>query len=501
MASLSSRPTPRNVAYLAAIPLVLVIGALISHGVPNSLLFPLLVCVGLLEAAGAVLWGIRRQQDPLSLLPLIGIFYLLAFTVGGVYFYYSGPQQQFTFDHASMTAALGMSLLALPCLWLGYALNPLGWLTARARVEFLPRDVSPFAIAIPLLVIGWLARVAQVATGHYFHTATLAEGAPANTGATVLIKSLATLPTLAAAVIGAVAYLGGFARGKTLLRRSFWGLVALEALWYFPTGQRGLVIGAAVMALVILFYARARKIPWKLLIPVGLFLALFLFPFIAVYRGNFSESQVYQREPVPRLWVALKVVATRSPTETLDAGLGGTFSRFNDVASVATILHRGRAPIGSAPGETLRWVLEAPIPRAVYPDKHDPGTFGNAFGRAYDVLSEDNRSVSIATTQPGELYLDFGWLGVILGMPVLGAVYRAINDFLGARSSDPGALALYAVSAWPLIYGLETIVVLGLVGVLKGLAVNIALLWGLAWLARTLPRFRARFPSSARTGA
>jgi hypothetical protein len=243
------------------------------------------------------------------------------------------------------------------------------------------------------------------------------------------------------------------------------------------------------------FYAGGRRIPWKLLVVTGILVTFFLFPFIQTYRGSFGEQHVYQREPGKSLKIALESMTSRSLGENLKAGLDSVFSRFNDVASVATILHKGREVMGLAPGETLRWSVEASVPRFVYPEKEDPGRFHNRFGRTYDILEDWNFHTSIATTQPGELYLNFGWLGVILGMPIVGALYRAINDFLAARWSDPAALAVYSVITWPLIYGLEAIIVLGVVGALKLLLISTVLIWVLGRLSWSLPV--ARRPARA----
>jgi hypothetical protein len=52
-------------------------------------------------------------------------------------------------------------------------------------------------------------------------------------------------------------------------------------------------------------------------------------------------------------------------------------------------------------------------------------------------------------------------------MPLVGAAYRFVSDYLGGRSRSPVVLVVYAASAWSLVGGHETIIALGLVGVFK----------------------------------
>src|SRR5262249_43558017 len=59
--------------------------------------------------------------------------------------------------------------------------------------------------------------------------------------------------------------------------------------------------------------------------------------------------------------------------------------------------------------------------------------------------------------------------GLFIGMTLVGALYRLIGDYFAARQSDAAILAVYAVAAWPLVNGQETIVALGLFGVFKAM--------------------------------
>jgi hypothetical protein len=79
-------------------------------------------------------------------------------------------------------------------------------------------------------------------------------------------------------------------------------------------------------------------------------------------------------------------------------------------------------------------------------------------------------------------------------MAVLGSVFRGINDYFAARDSDPAPLAVYSISAVPLINGLESIVAVGLLGLLKTLVVMMLLLWAANAGADRLSRLRRPVP-------
>jgi hypothetical protein len=143
--------------------------------------------------------------------------------------------------------------------------------------------------------------------------------------------------------------------------------------------------------------------------------------------------------------------------------------------SLALIHARGTSRLDIHPGETLQWAAQAVVPRALFGSKHDPGTFGNDFGRAYGVVLPVDHRTSYAVTQPGELYLNFGVLGILFGMPVIGGLFRVLSSYLRERGTDPLAMAIYASLGWAIVNGEESIVAVGLVGIFKLVVLYVAL--------------------------
>jgi hypothetical protein len=148
------------------------------------------------------------------------------------------------------------------------------------------------------------------------------------------------------------------------------------------------------------------------------------------------------------------------------------------------------------PGETFIWAAEVFIPRAIFGSKEDPGKFGNYFGRQYGMVYSQDKITAIAVTQPGEQYLNFGLIGILFCAPLVGGVYRAISVYFARRRNDPATLALYAGLAWPLVNGHETILAMGLFGVLKVTALYVVLLV-LIGRMRSLAAPRGSYAASA----
>jgi hypothetical protein len=473
-------------AYVLAISLALAAGIIVGYGQSASLGLAVLVVTG---TAGILLSAaLITGRDPFSVFGLIAAFYLLAFVIGAVYFHYdysAAEEQGFWFTPAGLTTALGIGLAGFGALTVGYLANPLrGFRSWLPSCPTMSREAPALTVAL-LYAIGWMARALQVASGEYFHSSTTAT---ASTGATFFVDSVAAVPTLATALVGAAAYMGWAERHRRAWTRTFWGLLAIEAAWYLPSGERARLAGLALATLILMYYARGQRVPWRSLIVGTLLLGLVVFPLVHYYRGQWGDDWTYQKAPVRAFQEGVNALTTNDPATTLKLGFTVSLSRLSDVASVATIVSKGRELSPREPGETLSWTLDAVIPRAIAPSKYDPGTFGNEFGRAYTILPHFNFTTAIAISQPGELFVNFGWLGVAIGMAVLGAVFRALNDYFAARASDPAALAIYSISALPLINGLESIMAVGLAGLFKSVFVMLLLLWATTAVAERISR-------------
>lgn len=79
---------------------------------------------------------------------------------------------------------------------------------------------------------------------------------------------------------------------------------------------------------------------------------------------------------------------------------------------------------------------------------------GNEFGRAMGIAEPGDFVTGVASTNMGELYINFGLVGILLGMFLTGVLYKIF--FANCRQRLPVFVMLYALM-WPiLIHGMES---------------------------------------------
>lgn len=416
-------------------------------------------------------WRYRPNGDALNLLPLLATYYFLAFGAGGAYLLLAGdPDPRTRIQAGQLVFPLFVATVGWLALVAGYVLDPARGV-AHLRVGVRPvQSVGAVVIrSLPLLAVGWYARWLTVLDGSYFHT--LPVGSQLlSSGASWLVSTAAMLPTVLMVVFGAYGYLGG---GNATARLIFKLLLAVEVVWALPAGTRATLLTIAGSIVLIAYYAH-RRLPVRLLTVTVLVFALVVFPFYLLYRGN---SDTYQLDPGSAFGTAAEEYLSLGPTGIIGSGIGATLSRFSDLKAPAVVLSSGGDMLPEAHGQTLVAALYAFIPRAVLPEKVDPGLFGNEVGRVTGMLQPTDYVSSIAFAQPFELLLTAQLPGVVVGMLVIGAIYRLVSDVTAGRRDNPLTLAIYAVSLLPLVTSLGVIVALGLVGTIKlMLVLGVALL-------------------------
>lgn len=118
---------------------------------------------------------------------------------------------------------------------------------------------------------------------------------------------------------------------------------------------------------------------------------------------------------------------------------------FNQLSQIGRLVERD----GFYNGETFSYLAVVVVPRFLWPEKPKIALgawYALRIGQAV-VTPEGWASTSINMTQAGELYLNWGWLGVFIGLPIFGAIFGVIwtrANFweLGSRNVLGGALAV-----------------------------------------------------------
>ncbi len=219
-----------------------------------------------------------------------------------------------------------------------------------------------------------------------------------------------------------------FVKKRGLLTLGWFAFVfAMAVFTGVMTGSRGGLAAVFLCLLIIRHYVVKPLTIVQSFLVVGV-LAVFLVAFIALVR------QPSLGEDLSRL------SATELTTETLTILYGkGTFKEFNSIARV-----HEKFPVEHTylNGTSLLAALTFPIPRAIMPDKLPGGS--ELFTRLVrpEIWSQGRGD---RVTFIGELFMNFGWLGVFLGGLVLGVLVSGLYNAMLSYQGAVFYVALYAI--------------------------------------------------------
>jgi hypothetical protein len=130
---------------------------------------------------------------------------------------------------------------------------------------------------------------------------------------------------------------------------------------------------------------------------------------------------------------------TLNPVEYLRAGIETTGRRFDYLGILSVIMRDAGTKVPFEHGRTILFIPLSYIPRLLWPKKplFDTGQWvTDNFGSGPDIES------STGSSWMGELYFNFGWFGLVIGMALIGIWFRFLQDsFLGIDATIPAMLA------------------------------------------------------------
>jgi hypothetical protein len=171
----------------------------------------------------------------------------------------------------------------------------------------------------------------------------------------------------------------------------------------------------------------------------------FLLPFSYVYTiiGGIKGQEIVGSERVTLMFGA------RSSSAPADDETPGTDSamtlaartcNFGQLSQVARIADED----GLYYGETLAYLVYIFIPRVVWPDKPEvtPGQwFARKLGKGQQ-LTETKFSNAINMTLAGEFYLNFGWVGAVVGLALYGFLLQVVWNATGIFTTRNNVVGL-----------------------------------------------------------
>ena len=213
-------------------------------------------------------------------------------------------------------------------------------------------------------------------------------------------------------------YLYLTAREKKILAT----LIAIMALniglGFFGGGAKLIAIEVPVLFLLSFVLLRER-IPVFTLIVFTLATAV-LFNVFQSYRNSLGSSGESRGAAISKI-VSGNATALKAGVplgQRVSKGLEYFVSRISARWVIGLVVARtGRNGIPFQDGATLTPLFYIFIPRLVAPDKPD-NVIGRLFNHTFSIASANTH---IAVTNLGDLYWNFGWPGIVIGMTIIGA--------------------------------------------------------------------------------
>jgi len=215
-------------------------------------------------------------------------------------------------------------------------------------------------------------------------------------------------------------------RGKAGL--GYWIFVALIILFLLSLGSRWNVISLSLGLLIIRHYAVRRVKVHQLILLAGI---LFIFSFFYQFYRNYISVEYY-----------MKIAQQEDLTQRF---VFGSLSGFN---SLIVVLEGVPEVLDFQYGRSLIDLVYYPIPRLLWPAK--PELTAMLFCKTFFPTAT---AAGIVQGIPylGELYLNFGPLGIPIGMIGLGLFCRALYVYFKANGSNLASLLIYVCSVEPLL--------------------------------------------------
>jgi hypothetical protein len=289
------------------------------------------------------------------------------------------------------------------------------------RVGWDVEGVSGFVIVLAGFV--WLARVAILATGSYWHTG----------ASSFKFESTAFSPMAIIDVLGRI--VSAYAGLKLLSgRRSKLAVAYLvcELLWsLFSGGREPLFMLFAVLILVLVF-VRGR-VPWPVVAGFCVLLVV-ASAFLASYRDMMYKM------PGHSIGKAVQKAMSMQKHTAAKMSLNVVFERIDDGQYAAGCIERAGRTIPYLGGSTYVNIFWVSIPRMLYAGRP-------VFVVDYNAMFRPRAGGSAPVTTVGEAFLNFGWLGIPVVFFCLGILYWVIDRTVGSpRTLSQAAITVFCAS-------------------------------------------------------
>jgi hypothetical protein len=202
------------------------------------------------------------------------------------------------------------------------------------------------------------------------------------------------------------------------------------------TGSLGnlLILVANLMAVK---WVITRRIPWlQLLLIVALYVVFN--PVKNAYRARtwYEANEALGKSEKLSLFIELTVDYWTSGGEQIgNETKRNLVDRISHLSIFAHVLDATPESVPYWEGTSYRMLFYSLIPRIIWPDK-PRAEVGQAFGHRYGLIAPTDENTSVNLPWLTEFYANFGTIGVVIGMAVVGSLFRFLSATFGSRRNS-----------------------------------------------------------------
>jgi hypothetical protein len=410
-------------------------------------LFSLIVVLFMIERRG-------HKFDIFQPLIFLGVFYFLPMFVLKPLAVMSLSYENQTLDLLSdqsyyVKLAMVTSILSLLSLSIGFYL-PIGKRISShlPRLEgwhFTPNQIKLASLCV--YAIGFVSTVYLFAKGRVGFTA-----APEGSITFLNILQHVSRFTAYGMFLSLWAYLGLNSK-RTGALLIFVAAILGQTWWMFAMGSRAQLFSIALIILGVRQYSLYPHVSYKKLCVAGSYVVLSLLVGIVIGTSFREEKlktvgigeRINAKDVVTLNRDVLDKLSSLSILDIKEIGEQTIVRRMDSLDSLAVILNYSEGLKAAEEGigisdnivKNLLWGL---VPRFMWPEKPTISDFAIKFGNLYRISSSEFNFQAV--TVMGDLYRNFGMVGVIIGMLIMGIALRTIYGWLVERE-NPGVFCFF----------------------------------------------------------
>ncbi|MBI3591468.1 MAG: hypothetical protein HY094_08860 [Candidatus Melainabacteria bacterium] len=307
-------------------------------------------------------------------------------------------------------------------------------------------------LLIFLFVLGWISRILLVKMGMYYHTEVGYNPIVQPTG----FKQVATYVNIGSTfpLIGLSLCFVEWLKNQKKIYFLLLSILLLipEIIYALPTGSKERILFP--VAILIFLYSLKTKLAIVPILFSMLIFVLFVFPFVGIYRSIFltGDAVLDLSRTFDIYWHQFRYFDKENVSKMFYMIFG---ERLNYSLVVSIIIENTPKIWDFKHGFTYLFFIISFIPRIIWPGKPSITSFDNVFGRDYGFLGRSDYTTSIDMTWVGEMFINFGWYGILVAF-LYGIIFQTLYTyFLRQKRLSQLSAILYSFGLYYMVRGGE----------------------------------------------